>query len=49
MGINGDGGGVSIAIGIGVVFGTCMSGIVICNGEAGFAFAGGGGELHNVS
>ena len=49
MGISGDDGGVSIAIGIGVDFGTCMSGIVICNGEAGCAFAGGGGNLLNVS
>ena len=49
MGISGDSGGVSIAIGTGGEVGTCMSGKVICNGVVDCAFAGGGGNLLSVS
>ena len=37
-----------ITIGIGVGCGTCISGIVICKGVAGCAFAGGGCSILNV-
>ena len=37
-----------IAIGLGVVCGTSMSGIDICKGVADCAFAGGGCNLLNV-